>query len=62
MSYDPLRERVMGTRDQLKSAIRKSRDAANKAKIELDLLYELEAMLNLDAIVDALPEEPADGA
>lgn len=57
MSYDPLRRRTEEARDHLKSAIRKAQADKLKATTELELLWNLEAMLNLDAIVDAIPVE-----
>jgi hypothetical protein len=55
VSYDPLLHRVQTARDLLKSAIRKSKASQDKAKTELDLLYVLEADLNLNAIMDRVP-------
>jgi hypothetical protein len=60
---DAIKLKVEAARDVLKGARRKAHEAHTKARIELDLLFELEAMLNLDAISDAIsaPTAPTPG-
>jgi hypothetical protein len=57
MSYDPLKQRVTAARDILASSIQHAKLDIRDAKTRLAVLEEMEIRLNLDAIVDAVPDE-----
>jgi hypothetical protein len=56
VSYDPLRQRVTNAQATLQGLIRRARQDLANARTRLEVLEELEGELNLDAIVDAIPE------